>query len=271
MPADFVSIIMPVYNCAPYLRQAIDSMLAQSFPHFELLIIDDGSADGSAEIIKSYTDHRIRHTQNGRNMGLPYTLNLGLRLSSGNLVARMDGDDISKPDRLEKQVAYLHDHPEADLVASTVELIDEQGQSAGNWPDDTRHISPAEIRNFLPVNNCIAHPAVVGKASVLKAMGYLESQKQAEDYDLWLRLESAGYRIHKLPESLVRHRMVSQSFTRRRQQNVFFKLALTKFRFVLREWGQGRLNGFTVRTALFAFSDSVKGLAKFILQLFRLR
>ena len=182
-----VSIVMPVYNAEPYVGEAIRSMLGQRHADFECIVIDDGSTDGTDAVIRGFTDPRIRYLRNDGNRGLVYTLNRGVQEARGRYIARMDGDDISLPERLERQVAYLDGHPEVDLVATVVKLVDAAGNPMGYWKEDREHVTGQSILDFLPVNNCIAHPSVMVRAEVLKAFGYLDSQRQAEDYDLWLR------------------------------------------------------------------------------------
>ncbi|HSF45703.1 MAG TPA: glycosyltransferase [Chitinophagaceae bacterium] len=227
-----VSVIMPVYNTAQYLGEAISSVLSQSFSDFEFIIIDDGSTDHSGEVISAFHDMRIRYLKNEQNMGLVYTLNRGVDEARGQWIARMDGDDISLPNRFAEQILYLSAHPEVDVLACRVELIDEKGDSTGEWLHDAAAVSAQEIIDHLPVNNCIAHPTVMIAADVLKQFRYLPEQAQAEDYDLWLRLAASGKIIHKLDQVMLKHRVIKSSFTRSRQQNVFAKLAETKFRFV---------------------------------------
>jgi glycosyltransferase involved in cell wall biosynthesis len=195
-----------------------------------------------------------------------YSLNKGLIESRGDFIARMDGDDISLPDRLQKQLYYLKTHPEADLLATTVQLINEKGQHTGFWKEDRDNTSPAHIYEFLPLNNCIAHPSILARADIIKNLRYREAQAQAEDYDLWLRWIASGKTIHKLNEVLVKHRILPSSFTRKRQKNVFYKLAVTKFRFAAQEISQGHINPFIIRTLMFACTDLVKGTGKFVKQ-----
>jgi glycosyltransferase involved in cell wall biosynthesis len=264
MPAPVISIVMPFFNAAPYLAEAVQSMLDQTFRDFELILINDGSTDESDKIIQTFHDQRIKYICNKGNMGLVYSLNKGLDAAQGVFIARMDGDDISMPDRLQKQWQYLNAHPEADLVATTVLLINENGQPAGFWKEDRDNIEPDHICEFLPINNCIAHPTIIAKAEIIKSFRYREAQGQAEDYDLWLRWAASGKTIHKLNEVLVKHRILPYSFTRKRQKNVFNKLAGTKFRFTGHELSQGHLNLFIIRTAMFACTDLIKGAGKFI-------
>jgi glycosyltransferase involved in cell wall biosynthesis len=267
MSAPAISIVMPFYNAAPFLAEAVHSILDQTFKDFECIIINDGSTDESDKIIQTFSDQRIKYLLNEENMGLVFSLNKGLEASTGLLIARMDGDDISLPDRLLKQFEYLRMHPHADLVATQVQLINEKGHHTGFWKDDREHTSPEQIREFLAFNNCIAHPTILAKADIIKKLGYRASQGQAEDYDLWLRWISAGNTIHKINEVLVKHRILAHSFTRTRQKNVFYKLAGTKIRFAANEFGQMHINLFVIRTFMFAMTDIIKGTGKFIKQI----
>src|SRR5688572_18005648 len=122
---------MPVHNGAKFLRPAIDSILAQTYRDFELFVIDDDSTDDSVAIAKSYADPRIRIFDGHGRHGLPGTLNIGLRAAAGEFVARLDQDDVARPDRIEKQVAWLERRPEVMLVGSLARLIDENGRAAG--------------------------------------------------------------------------------------------------------------------------------------------
>ena len=123
-----VTVLMPVYNAERFLREAIDSILGQSFKHFEFLIIDDGSTDASADIIASYRDSRIRFVRNRTNLGITPTLNKGIALASCELIARMDADDISHPQRLQKQFGYMKRNPECALLSSWARVISEDGK-----------------------------------------------------------------------------------------------------------------------------------------------
>ena len=215
-----VSVILPFYNAALYLREAIDSILAQTFTDFELLLVNDGSTDGSESIIQSYTDERIRYIKNETNSGLIFSLNRGIELAGGEWIARMDADDIALPRRLEKQLSFLTINPSA-LLATTVKLIDDSGISLPDWKDDIAHTTALQIRKFLPKNNCIAHPTVMGKASLFKRYQYVQNQKYSEDYDLWLRLSADGVTIAKLAEPLLYYRILPTSITRFKKVNIF--------------------------------------------------
>jgi glycosyltransferase involved in cell wall biosynthesis len=269
MNSPAVSIVMPVYNAEAYLAEAINSMLNQSFSDFELIIINDGSRDKSGELIKSFTDPRIRYLENDENQGVIFTLNKGIQVCKAPLMARMDADDISLPERIEKQSAFMHAHPSAAVVASKVELINEQGKPIGYWKEDNAHSSLQEIREFLPVNNCIAHPSIMARTSIMKEMTYMDHQPGAEDYDLWLRVCAKGLEIHKIPEVLLEHRILPSSVTRGRQDNVFYRLAATKGRFVWQQLGEGKISEFLLMVAMQACADLFRGTAKQFKKTFR--
>ncbi len=126
-----VSVIMSVYNGDKYLREAIESILNQTFTDFEFIIVNDGSTDNSLEIIESYDDERIKTINNKKNIGLTKSLNKALKFAKGKYIARQDADDVSLPNRFEKQVEYLDSHPEVALVGTSVYLIDENGKIIG--------------------------------------------------------------------------------------------------------------------------------------------
>ena len=261
-----VSVVIPLYNCAPFLREAIDSLLAQTFTDFELICINDGSTDDTEAVIKSYNDRRVRYFKNDVNRGLVYTINKGIELSTGELIARMDGDDWCYPERFERQVNFFKQNPEAKVLAATIELMDENGQFIGYWDDEKTATTPAEIRRKLPKDNCIAHPTVMARSAIFRQFKYDARQKQAEDYDLWLRIAAAGISINKLEQPLVKHRIVRNSFTRKRQRNVFWKLARTKFRFYRHQPLESKLTSFGLITLFYGTIDWVKGFIKYIIK-----
>lgn len=261
-----LSVIMPVYNVEKYIQASIDSILNQDFQDFEFIIINDGSTDGSEAKIKTYTDPRIRYISNHGNMGLVFTLNLGIERATGEWIARMDGDDISLPNRFSEQLKYLKDHTEIDILASTVKLINEEDEYIGTWEDDMKALTSSQIRKYLPKNNCIAHPTIICKTELLRSFLYRSSQSQAEDYDLWLRMAAAGKKFAKLENPLVLHRIVSNSFTRSRQHNVFRKLAKTKWQFLKNSKGHHYSTGFLLETAIYTALDLIRSCLKSIKQ-----
>lgn len=208
-----VTVLMSVFNGKQYLYEAVRSILTQTFPDFEFLIINDASTDESMDIIKSFNDHRIRVIENETNLGLTKSLNIGLEQARGQYIARMDCDDISLPDRLEKQAAWLDANPECAVVAAKTVLIDRDGDITGHWSDDLDTTTYQEIRSRLPASNCIAHPSVMMRASVVKAYRYNPCLKNSQDYDLWLRLCSDGLVIEKIDEVLLKYRVHGMSIT----------------------------------------------------------
>ena len=128
-----ISVIMPARNAEQYIREAIDSILGQTFADFEFLILDDGSTDATAEIVQCCRDERIRFCPNGRNMGVAATLNRGLALAGGEYIARMDADDISLPKRFEKQAAYLNAHRDVAVLGSDLELFCDMTETAKQY------------------------------------------------------------------------------------------------------------------------------------------
>jgi glycosyltransferase involved in cell wall biosynthesis len=213
MNMPLVTVLMPVYNAERFLKQAIQSVLAQTFADFELLIINDGSTDSSVSIIQSFHDKRIRLVHNEKNSGVIDTLNKGISLATGKYIARMDADDYCLPTRFEKQVQYLEQHAEVIVLAACVLQVNAQDDDLGSWDDDIHNTSPQQIFRALAKTNCIAHPTVMMRTGIIQAYAYNKKQKGSEDWDLWMRLVSEGHRIDKLPECLLKYRLHAASVT----------------------------------------------------------
>ncbi len=198
-----VTVLMSVYNGEKYLREAIDSILNQTFRDFEFLIINDGSTDRTIEILRSYHDRRIKIINNERNMGLTKSLNKGLKMARGEYIARMDADDISLPNRLDKQLAVMEKNNNIGVVACWLKIIDDNNNEIRPWHADRESNSPEEIYYTLFFENCIAHSSVLfNKKIVLKIGGYDESFKKSQDYELWTRLSKIT-KITKIKDALV--------------------------------------------------------------------
>jgi glycosyltransferase involved in cell wall biosynthesis len=213
-----ISVVMPVYNAEPFLRQAIDSILAQTLRDFEFIIIDDGSTDGTANLLESYRrrDARLR-VHRAAHQGLPACLNLGLRLASGKYIARMDGDDVSLPERFERQFRRLEANPSLAILGTQIRRINADGAviDASNVPLDH-----AAILASMQQVCCLHHPTVMMRAAALEQLGgYRECFEAAEDHDLWLRA-AERFELGNLPDALLLYRIHTRatSFRRLEQQ-----------------------------------------------------
>ena len=193
---------MPVYNTAPYLREAVDSMLAQTFGDFELIVLDDCSPDNAQAILDSYSDPRIVRYHGARNEGLANVLNVGIGMARGKYIARMDSDDISLPDRLKVQVEYLESHPDVDLCSCAMQLF---GAREGLW---VRDADPDKVKITALFFSPILHASSLWRREAFESHGLRFDQQTvpAEDYDLWCRALVAGLRLVNLPAPLYRYR-----------------------------------------------------------------
>lgn len=200
-----VSVLMSVYNGELYLREAVESILEQTFRDFEFIIVDDGSADNTSQILKAYAvqDSRIVLIRNEENIGLDQSLNKGLKLVQGEYVARQDADDVSLSSRLRLQTCFLDSHPEIGVLGTSVEGIDERGTSLGQ---DRIPIDHESLHACLLVNNCLHHSSVMIRRSLIQELGgYDERMRYVEDYDLWWRVSQLA-RLANLPDVLLYRR-----------------------------------------------------------------
>lgn len=200
---------MTIYNNADYLRPAIDSILKQSFKDYEFIIIDDGSKDDSAAIVKTYKDKRI-HFISRPNKGLSASLNEGITMANGTYIARQDADDISVRDRLQKQVAFLEKHPEVGLLGTNYLEMDTQGKLIQVRNVFTR---PDDLKLTLVFSNQFAHGSVMMRSSLLNKVGhYNETISSAQDYDLWARMSRVSP-VYNLKDTLYHWRCYTASFS----------------------------------------------------------
>lgn len=229
-----VSVLMPCYNSEQYIREAIDSILSQTFSDFEFIVINDGSTDNSAEIIGSYKDKRIKYINNDVNLGLIKSLNKGISLAKGKYIARMDSDDISYPTRLKEQVIFLDNHPDVIMCGTWINFF--------NYPprkDDGHHQTDITYLSLLK-GWCINHPTVMMRTDVIKKnnLFYDENYPCAEDYELWSRLIRYGkivnlqkvlldYRWHENNISVVKQKKMQET-VQKIQQNMLDFLSLSK-------------------------------------------
>ncbi len=204
-----VTVVMPAYNAETYLRQAIDSILNQTFNDFELLIINDGSTDATFDIINSYNDNKIRLINNEKNIGLVEVRNLGVYESKGKYIAFLDADDIAYPARLSEQVNFLDHNYSFGMIGSSIELIYEKGLSPGKvmkYPADSEMIP-----SLLLFGNYFAQSSLMIRKDILPTAPYRE-YPGTEDYDLWIRIANT-HKIWNLPLVLVKYRIHTASIS----------------------------------------------------------
>lgn len=209
-----ISVLMPVYNVEKYVGEAIESILSQTFEDFELIIVEDASTDHTYDVIAQYKDERIKVVKNKINHGTAASLNIGLSMCQTEYIARMDGDDIAKSTRFEKQIRFMKDNPEIGISGSHMELINldgtvmkEQMKKAGN--------ENIKIGLFLG-NTSLAHPSLIIRTSILNKyhLHYDPAFQYAEDYDLYCRA-SQTIKFDNYPESLIQYRIHSDSVSQK--------------------------------------------------------
>lgn len=227
-----VTVLMAVHNAAQFLTEAIDSVLRQTFEDFEFLVVDDGSTDTTAALLSACTDARLRVIRRAHNGGLSAALNIGIAEARGDLLARMDGDDVSAPQRLERQVAYMREHPEVLLLGTGCVRMDAAGRPFERiqYPTD----APV-LQERLLAGNQFCHPSVMMRTQVVRLLGGYRALAggAAQDYDLWLRIAEQG-EIANLPDVLLRYRIhegqvsVSKLVRQRQAAQLYRTLALQR-------------------------------------------
>lgn len=212
-----ISVIIPAFNREHLVGNAITSILAQTESDFELLLIDDGSTDGTLRLMESYQDDRVRVFSSPTNQGIPQSRNRGLRESRGDYVAWLDSDDISYPNRLAIQARFLDDNPSITLIGSWTHALDASGQPKRKvkllptTPDDvrTRHLFRCSILQY----------SMMGRGDVLREYGYDENFPVCQDYDLFARLEGR-HKLANLPQALVARRIHAGRISKTRAETV---------------------------------------------------
>jgi glycosyltransferase involved in cell wall biosynthesis len=200
-----ISIVMAAYNEERDIQRALDSILAQTFTGWELIIIDDGSTDGTAAIIQSYVDQdsRIKFVCNETNLELSASLNKGIGLARSDMIARADADDVNLPERLSKQFDYMQTHPEIDVLGTAAYLLDEAGDRVNTFSHPLTHVELAELP-FLKIQ--FFHPSVMIRRRFFDTVGLYDTRyANAEDKQLWLRGLKIGCCYANLPEPLIEY------------------------------------------------------------------
>ncbi len=211
-----ISVIMGIYNCAETLPEAIESILAQTYGNWELIMCDDGSIDMSYLVaeryVRNYPD-KIILLKNDRNMGLNYTLNQCLKEARGDYVARMDGDDVSLPSRFEKELSFLELNPEFAIVSTPMIFFDENGE----W-GQSKQITVPQKKDFIRFSPVHCHaPCMIRRSALLDVEGYTVNPRMLrfEDVNLWYKLYAKGYIGYNLNEPLYKMRDDKNAFKRR--------------------------------------------------------
>lgn len=210
---NFVTVLMPVYNAEKYLAEAIESILHQTYQDFEFLIINDGSTDGSEDVILNYAevDSRINYVKNEHNIKLIATLNKGVKLAKGKYIVRMDADDISVPERIEKQVSFMESHPNVGVCGSYFTVF---GEGIKDPYVVTRPLGNETIKASLLFTNPLGHPNVIIRKSLMidNDIWYNSRFYRIEDWGLWTMLMNKCD-FENIPESLLRYRRTSTQET----------------------------------------------------------
>ena len=193
-----ISVIMPSFNSEKFIRKSIESILNQTLEYFEFIIVDNLSKDKTWEIIQEYAlkDSRIIAIQNKEPLNIAITLNRSIELAKGKYIARMDTDDISFPDRLQKQADYLDNNPDVVLVGSAVEFIDENNNKYNKIYNHTH--TGQEINKFIRFSSPLIHPTWMVRTDIIKKIATYRDMPMSEDYDLLLRLVTSNYKIDNI-------------------------------------------------------------------------
>ena len=242
--APSVSVVLPVFNARDYVGEALKSVLGQSREDFELIVVDDGSTDGSGAILDEYaaSDSRVR-VDHRPHRGLVPTLNAGCRRATARYIARLDADDVASPERLERQLSFLERHPDVAVLGTGVTVVGADGRQLQTVSYPADH---AEIVRRLGATTPIVHPTVMVRAQPLREVGgYRSAFTVAQDHDLWLRL-AERHKLANLVDPLVEYRVHETQLTvERLEAAVIEMLAANAAAKSRRSGGRDPLDGVT--------------------------
>ncbi len=215
-PTPVVSVLLPVFNGQNYVEAAVHSILGQTFTDFEFIIIDDGSTDGTLELLQQFRQDQRVVLVSRENRGLVETLNEGIRMARGQWIARMDADDISLPHRFARQLKWIED-TEADICGSWVKFFGTRDQRVLRHPQ-----SDQAIKRGLMFGTMFAHPTVLIRTELARQLLYDGRWEKCEDYDLWERAARLNCRMANVPEVLLLyrqhpHQISSRDFSHQQQ------------------------------------------------------
>lgn len=228
-----ISVVMASHNGERFIKQAIDSILGQTYADFEFLIVDDGSTDLTAIILQEYSkrDQRIKIITNSQCLGLTKSLNIAIRQAQGEFIARMDDDDICLKNRFATQVKFLNKNTQVALCGTFGLIINENGEEIGK---KNLAIGYIEIKKHLLFNNQFIHPSLMMRKVILDKEGFYDEKfKKAQDYELVLRL-ARKYQVVNLPDRLIKWRMLATSISHQNREQKKFAIkarwqAITKY------------------------------------------
>lgn len=205
-----ITVIMSVKNNEDTITLAMDSVFAQTYQNFKMIVVDDNSTDKTPDILSAY---KAQHTNltvitNDQSLGLAKNLNTMLEMSDTPYIARMDGDDICALTRFEKQIHFLDNNPDIDILGTCADIIDETGRikDTMQWPTDD-----AAIKKAIWCNPMI-HPSIMMRREKILSIGGYPQYPRRQDYALWFKAMRAGLKFHNLPESLMQYRIVTQHY-----------------------------------------------------------
>lgn len=227
-----VTVLMPVYNAGEFIKEAIDSILDQTYEEFEFLIINDGSTDSSINIIESYKDKRIKLINNTENVGFTKSLNKGIEIAQGKYIVRMDADDIAETNRIEVQVEFMEDNEDVAVAGSNVVIFLSDKPLIKKLTDfPTRY---SEIKCKLLFESPIMHQTVIMRKDVLLENNYRYKgeYKNIEDYELWMEM-AEDHKIVNISKKLLRYRVISNSITNRSLKRMSDKIKGMKKVYIL--------------------------------------
>lgn len=214
---EMVSVIIPLYNAEKYIAETIESVLQQTYQNFEVIVIDDCGTDHSVEIVKRYKDERIKIFHNERNMGIAYSRNRGLKESSGEYIALLDNDDVAINTRLEKQVAFLQEHPEIDVVSGNAQWIDENGKVVRDTIDVIE--DPLYIKMILMFRNIYNNSEMTFRKSLVETyhIEYSDGCLGMEDFWFWVQCSNVA-KFGCIPDLVLKKRVMASNETARMKQ-----------------------------------------------------
>ena len=228
MSSPTLSIVIPVYNCARYVQATLDSISQQSFTDYEIIVVDDGSTDGTAEILRSYSEHEPRLViETIAHRGIVAALNTGFAKARSDLIVRIDADDLMAPSRLERQLAFINDHPKVGASGTYYRIIDENGNVCGSHEPPFCSQEAVELFISNGGNPIYPAPSMVLRKSVVDSLGgFREEFAQTEDVDLLMRMIRSGFEVIIQPEYLTYFRYHSGSVSANNIRRQYFQKQL---------------------------------------------